>query len=715
MGIRGRPRPRGRVRRLSFPRPRLRDPRVGVAAVFLGLPLALVVARLLPADGIGLGLRIAAAAACVLLLPGAAIVGALGRPLQPSLALAASLVLSLTVAFAAFALTFLADGTIRLTIGAIAVVTLAAAVPAVRAGPPGFDRVELRVLLVVLGCAAAFAAVVWWASPSLGTGDVLFHLGRARRLAETDVLSSVSVANEFADGGLHPGYAFPLWHGVLALVATLAGVDVAHVVLHLSTLLVLPAFVVAYAAGRALFDSWAGGLAVLAAQVAQLGLARPGVGSYATLSLPASVTRVVLVPALLALAFAFLRAPDRLLLPSIAAASLAVTVVHPTYLVLIAVPAGAFALLVLAFERPREPVARLFAQVFAAIAIPAGLFVAWLYPTITDQASHRSPEAERARALEHYGDALQVVGDGFRMAPGNLTGRGPLFVAAFLLLPLAALAVRRRWGAFPAGGMLAALAFLLAAPLFVWLSDLMLVSQARRLADFLPVPFVIAAAAVVVGRFRIAAVAAALGLGVLLQMLYGVTSAEDLTNRGPGWPLWIGLAGGIAGVAVAVALGRRLDPFLVPSRWTALVVLAFVTPIALASARGVERERVEDPYGLTPGLVEALRELETDDVVFAHAATSHRVGAQAAVRLAATIPHHTADTGENRPYRRQRDTIRFFAPAGLGDPDRGALLARYGTDYLLVDKVRPYPEPFVSSFPTVYEDRRYLLLRVTSP
>jgi hypothetical protein len=85
------------------------------------------------------------------------------------------------------------------------------------------------------------------------------------------------------------------------------------------------------------------------------------------------------------------------------------------------------------------------------------------------------------------------------------------------------------------------------------------------------------------------------------------------------------------------------------------------------------------------------------------------------VRLAATIPHHTADTGENRPYRRQRDTIRFFAPEGLGDPGRSALLARYGTDYLLVDKVRPYPEPFVSSFPTVYEDRRYLLLRVTSP
>jgi hypothetical protein len=27
--------------------------------------------------------------------------------------------------------------------------------------------------------------------------------------------------------------------------------------------------------------------------------------------------------------------------------------------------------------------------------------------------------------------------------------------------------------------------------------------------------------------------------------------------------------------------------------------------------------------------------------------------------------------------------------------------------------VTPYPRPFVSSFPVVYEDRRYLLARVT--
>ena len=39
-------------------------------------------------------------------------------------------------------------------------------------------------------------------------------------------------ANEFPDGGLHPGYAFPLWHGFLALVAKVSGADPVDVVLH---------------------------------------------------------------------------------------------------------------------------------------------------------------------------------------------------------------------------------------------------------------------------------------------------------------------------------------------------------------------------------------------------------------------------------------------------------------------------------------------------
>ena len=50
-------------------------------------------------------------------------------------------------------------------------------------------------------------------SAGRSAGDGLFHLARVRKLDAFGDLSLRAV-DEFADGGLHPGYAFPLWHGV---------------------------------------------------------------------------------------------------------------------------------------------------------------------------------------------------------------------------------------------------------------------------------------------------------------------------------------------------------------------------------------------------------------------------------------------------------------------------------------------------------------------
>ena len=62
------------------------------------------------------------------------------------------------------------------------------------------------------------------ASSGVVAGDGLFHLARVRKLVELGDLHLRTV-DEFADGGLHPGYAFPLWHGFLALVAKVSGLD----------------------------------------------------------------------------------------------------------------------------------------------------------------------------------------------------------------------------------------------------------------------------------------------------------------------------------------------------------------------------------------------------------------------------------------------------------------------------------------------------------
>ena len=93
--------------------------------------------------------------------------------------------------------------------------------------------------------------LLWHVAGNIG-GDGLFHLARVQKL---DAFGSLSLGavNEFADGGLHPGYAFPLWHGFLALVARVGFLDPAEVVLHEATVLAPVALLVAYEAGWALF------------------------------------------------------------------------------------------------------------------------------------------------------------------------------------------------------------------------------------------------------------------------------------------------------------------------------------------------------------------------------------------------------------------------------------------------------------------------------
>ena len=75
--------------------------------------------------------------------------------------------------------------------------------------------------------AIALGIVLGWllvASAGAVVGDGLFHEARVRKLVDFGDLHLRTV-DEFRDGGLHPGYAFPLWHGLDALVAWFSGLD----------------------------------------------------------------------------------------------------------------------------------------------------------------------------------------------------------------------------------------------------------------------------------------------------------------------------------------------------------------------------------------------------------------------------------------------------------------------------------------------------------
>ena len=182
--------------------------------------------------------------------------------------------------------------------------------------------------------------LLWHVAGEIG-GDGLFHLARVRKLVELGGLH-LSTLNEFADGGLHPGYAFPLWQAFLALVAKVAFVDPADVVLHEPTVLAPLAVLVAYESGYALFRRVAPAAATAGAAVAIGAMAAGHGGSYTALALPATASRQILVPAALALALAAMRTPSKGLLASAGLASLVLAVVHPTYAIFLWIPFGGF-------------------------------------------------------------------------------------------------------------------------------------------------------------------------------------------------------------------------------------------------------------------------------------------------------------------------------------------------------------------------------------
>ena len=223
--------------------------------------------------------------------------------------------------------------------------------------------------------------------------------------------------------------------------------------LHAPTVLLPLSFLLTYEAGLALFRSRWAGVATAVVQFALLGLAPGHGGAYTSLALPATASRALLLPALLALVFAYVRDPSWPLVASIAAASTAMSLVHPSHSVLVAVGLVGF-LLVRAILDVRHDVPHIGAAL-AAILVPAGLVVLWLLPVVRETVSHNPSHAEVRRAFANYGLQLDVFGlHSYRLAPELFGRAGAIAVASLALVPLALFAYRRMWGAFVLGAML---------------------------------------------------------------------------------------------------------------------------------------------------------------------------------------------------------------------------------------------------------------------
>jgi hypothetical protein len=606
----------------------------------------------------------------------------------------ATLAWSLVVVFGALAATFALGGRLALTLLLLAIV---AAVAVAIAAQRGFRRAE-----PVPGRSRAFfwggivGLLLWVAAPTV-QGDGLFHLARIRKLLDLHDLSLDRVS-EFADGSLHPGYAFPLWHGFVALVAKLSGEDPARVVVHLPSILAPLAVVVAFEVGWALFRrTWAAGVTA-AAQVAMIGFAPGTGGAYVFLSLPATAARQLLVPAALALALETIRRPSPALVLSTAASGLVLAVVHPTYAIFLWIPLVGFLVVRALWERAdvRSGVIAL-----ASLAVPGALFMLWLRPIVNDTRSVSPDAAELQRAFDQYRGQLVVHSDtSYNLAPEVFTRAGAVAIAALLLVPLAGLAARRRWAAYVVGGSLAVFAVMLLPFLFTSLSDLVSISQARRAAGFLPFAFAFAGGMGVLARLvGPILLPLSLGAGMFFQIVYPGDFDYVLKNPAPAWIAWFSVVGAL--VALVVGFWRR-RPAL--ETGAALAAAAFLTPVFAGGLLDWRPPPPPEIATLSSGLVRAVRdEVRPGDVVFSDTETSFRLAAFAPVYIAAAPPGHVADTEKNRPYERARDARRFLR---TGDVD---IPVRYGASYVVLDRLRTRLR---LDLPVVYQDERFTLYSI---
>jgi len=630
-------------------------------------------------------LRLAVATG-VVLAPGAILARAVGVR-----GTSATLAWGLTLLLGAMALTFLVHGSLTLTLLLLLAAGAAVAVPALRRpalpGLPGRWQVWLAGL--VLGI------LLWHVAGEIG-GDGLFHLARVRKLLAFGDLSLSSV-NELADGGLHPGYAFPLWHGFLALVAKVAHVDPAQVVLHEASILAPLAVLAAYEAGYALFRRVVPAAASAAFGVALAAMAAGHGGAYTSLALPATVSRHILVPAALALALAAVRRPSPGLLASAGAASLVLAAVHPTYALFLWLPFGGFLLVRLAWARDD---ARSGALALAALVLPAAAFFAWLLPVVRSTASVSPDAAERARALEHYAGQLRVGSDNsFSIAPELFGRSGAVAVAALLLIPLAGLASKRRWAAYVVGGSLAVFAVTLLPWLFTPFSDAVSLSQSRRLAGFLPLGFAFGGGmgvlAALAGPFT-APLALVAGIG--LQWLYPGDFGYRIGAGGPAWAVWFAVVGALVALVAGLRRPRQVE------RTAALACTLLLVPVFVHGLRNWTASPERLPSPLTPGLVKALRDVvPAGATVYSDLESSYRIAASAPVLICNAPPGHVADTERNRPYERREQWQAFNRTGDLGIP------RRCGATWLVLDRDRFDTQP---ELPVAYRDVHYTLYRL---
>lgn len=641
-------------------------------------------------SGIWLFLRLLIATAIVL-TPGLVLARAIGAR-----GVAATLSWGLFAIAGALALTFLVSGSLTLTLVLLVLVAIAALRPALRRPRPK----PVHGVGAVGAAGAILGLALWHVAGEVG-GDGFFHLARVEKLLHLGDLSPHRVV-EFPDGGLHPGYVFPLWHAFIALIAKLSGAAPSEVIVHLPTILTPICAMVVFEAARALFGRTVPAAAATGAAIALVGLSPGHGGSLTALALPATSARQLLVPAVLALTFQAIRNPGRAELGTVAASSLVLAMVHPTYAIFVWLPLAGYVCVRYVWTRLELPEG---IAVLAALGIPAALFFILLIPIIGDTTSVSPGDREIARAVRHYAGQLHLHSTtSYAMDPDVFGRAGAVAVGALLVIPLAGFAARRRWAAYVIGSAIAVFAITLLPALFVPFSDLVSLSQSRRFAGFLPFAFALAGGlGVIAARLGRASLPIAFVAGVLLQWLTPGDFGYSLDDGGPAAVTWWAVLGTIA--ALVVGLVRKRPPLEASA---GLASLLFLLPVYAHGLTQWTPSPARPASPLSDGLLHAVdTRIRPGDVVYSTPEASYRLAAVAPVYICVASPGHVADTGKNRPRARVDEFRRFLKTADLSVP------RDCGADWLILDKRRyPHLTLKLTELPIVYQDARWVLYRL---
>lgn len=669
--------------------------------VLAGLVLCVVV-FLIPGGGTLFPLQLAAATVGALVLPGAVILRVLGWPSSSAAAVPICAVWSITALAPGFVLMLAVDGGLVVCVGWLLAV-VGAGLLAGRGKPVELNLRVSGALLWSVGGLLLLSMLLWFESHAT-IGDAIEHIARVRKITELDPPRSLEALGLLPpDTGLHPGYGFPLWHAEAAVVTWLTGAEEMDVFEYWPTVLVVFVVAAVYRAGSAMFGSRAAGLAVVLGYLALYAFPKEGVGYFSQLSYPGYISIFLLWPVVVERTFTYLREGGREPLLTAAAASFVVSAIHPSYVPFMILLTGAFLLARAITARHRGDLRRL-AAMLAAVTGPFLLFLLWLFP-VADSAS-----ATVAGGRLHFSTLLNTNGDLVSLKPEFVTRGGAATVAGLLLVPVLGLAARTRAAAFVVAGTVTIVLILIVPWLFEPLAGVMSVSQARRLVFYLPLAFALAGGALLLARFRLFAVAGALGVGMLFEFLWPGDFEYQLTDPGPGWVAWFAALGGLIAVGVAVAKGVRVD---LGGAWALPIVAAFVLPVALAGLHEVRTAPAQpDGYQFDERLLSTVeKQIGREDVVLADLRTAFRLTAGAPVYVVAVNKGHGGDTVPNRHDERRADVERFFGEP-LAAEDAWSIVRKWDADWILARTKAAHPRALLEQLDPVYRGRTYTLYRV---